>query len=94
MPVFRDTQYRGAPQSELGGAERLLLDATLAATDLVLVTPLYWYSVSSSMKLYLDCFAGALLGRGSWPGDVISDEAAVARAQHFFNLTSRPARIR
>ncbi|MFI9327740.1 flavodoxin family protein [Kitasatospora sp. NPDC052868] len=36
------------------GHERTLLDATLAATDLVFVAPLYWYSVPASAKLYLD----------------------------------------
>jgi multimeric flavodoxin WrbA len=36
-----------------GGAKKLL-DATLAATDLVVVTPLYWYSFPNRLKLYLD----------------------------------------
>ena len=31
-----------------------LLDATLAATDLVFVTPLYWYSFPNRLKRYLD----------------------------------------
>ncbi len=116
--------------------ERLLLEATLAATDLVIVTPLYWYSVSWPVKLYLDHwaswerlagadfknrmrgrtlwavsvmagenhaaagpllkvlelsaeylgarFAGALLGTGSWPGDVLRDAGAVERARNYF----------
>ncbi|GAA1220434.1 NAD(P)H-dependent oxidoreductase [Kitasatospora nipponensis] len=37
---------------------RLLLDATLAATDVVIVSPLYWYSVSAATKLYLDHWSG------------------------------------
>jgi multimeric flavodoxin WrbA len=36
------------------GNERRLLDSTLAATDLVIASPLYWFSVSTSVKLYLD----------------------------------------
>lgn len=36
------------------GDGRLLLDATLAATDLVFVSPVYWYSVPAPLKLYLD----------------------------------------
>ncbi|WP_189134439.1 flavodoxin family protein [Wenjunlia tyrosinilytica] len=36
------------------GNERTLLDATLGATDLVIASPLYWYSVSADTKLYLD----------------------------------------
>jgi len=31
-----------------------LLDATLEATDLVFVTPLYWYSFPNRLKRYLD----------------------------------------
>jgi multimeric flavodoxin WrbA len=31
-----------------------LLDATLACTDLVLVTPTYWFSFPSNLKTYLD----------------------------------------
>lgn len=36
------------------GDARMLLDATLAATDLVFVSPVYWYSVPAALKLYLD----------------------------------------
>src|SRR5690242_3664785 len=35
------------------GNEKYLLEATLAATDIVFVTPLYWYSLPSSAKLYI-----------------------------------------
>lgn len=37
-----------------GGDAKKLLDATLAASDLVVVTPLYWYSFPNRLKLYLD----------------------------------------
>jgi multimeric flavodoxin WrbA len=136
LPPFRDIEHRDDPVGEPAGVERLLLQATLAATDLVLVTPLYWYSMSWPVKLYLDHwaswerlpgvafkekmrgkalwavsvmadedvrvaepllkvlelsagylgarFAGALLGTGSWPGDVLRDEGAVARARQYF----------
>ena len=36
------------------GDTQRLLDATLAATDLVFVTPLYWYSFPNRLKRYLD----------------------------------------
>ena len=36
------------------GDAAALLDATLAATDLVIASPLYWYSVSTPVKHYLD----------------------------------------
>ena len=34
------------------------MDATFAATDLVVVSPVYWYSVAASVKLYLDYWSG------------------------------------
>lgn len=34
--------------------ERILLDATLAASDIVIASPVYWYSVSAATKHYLD----------------------------------------
>ena len=46
--------YAPAAGPQPTGNERVLLDATLRATDVVLVSPLYWYSVSASVKLYLD----------------------------------------
>src|SRR5215813_5881410 len=55
LPPFEDIRHVGDgryPQQV--GNERLLLDATLEATDLVVASPLYWYSVSASAKLYLD----------------------------------------
>ncbi|MDJ0751907.1 MAG: NAD(P)H-dependent oxidoreductase [Ardenticatenaceae bacterium] len=54
MPQFEDIRHSigvyPAPQGDMA----TLLEATLAATDLVMVTPLYWYTVSAPMKLYLD----------------------------------------
>ena len=41
----------GRPHHE---AEELLRQATLAATDIVIASPLYWYSLSSYAKRYLD----------------------------------------
>lgn len=137
LPPFRDSVRKGDPVAAPAGTERMLLDETLAATDLVLVSPLYWYSMSWAVKLYLDYwatwerlpavdfrdrmrgktlwavnvmadddltvaepllktldltarylgarFAGALLGTGSWPGDILDDAAAVARARSYFD---------
>ncbi|WP_149183056.1 NAD(P)H-dependent oxidoreductase [Streptomyces sp. TRM49041] len=44
------------PQPE--GNARRLLDATLEATDVVIASPLYWYSVCTPAKLYLDHWTG------------------------------------
>jgi multimeric flavodoxin WrbA len=54
LPAFVDQrhttgQYPG-PQGDL----KLLLDATLAATDIVFVAPVYWYSIPSPLKIYID----------------------------------------
>jgi multimeric flavodoxin WrbA len=52
---FRDVRHEGdgiypAPV----GGQCTLLEATLAATDLVIASPLYWFTVSASVKAYLD----------------------------------------
>ncbi|MDX3849617.1 flavodoxin family protein [Streptomyces sp. AK02-01A] len=55
LPPFEDLRHSGTGQyPEPDGNARLLLDATLAASDLVIASPLYWYSVSTSAKLYLE----------------------------------------
>ncbi|MFG1610416.1 flavodoxin family protein [Actinoplanes sp. NPDC049265] len=55
LPAFHDAVPAGGSLDRTPeGHERVLLDATLRATDLVVVSPLYWYSVSASVKLYLD----------------------------------------
>lgn len=55
---YVDARHSGEPWPEAPEAgrenEALLREATLAATDIVLATPLYWYSVSSWTKAYLD----------------------------------------
>jgi multimeric flavodoxin WrbA len=143
LPLFRDIRHDGDGRYPTpGGDEKLLLDATLAATDLVIASPVYWYSVSASAKLYLDHWAGwlrvpgadfkarmrgksmwavgahtskdeaaiepfqgtlrlsaeylgmrwqgALLAYANRPGQVMDDEAALARAAAFFD-TAVPA---
>jgi NADPH-dependent FMN reductase len=61
LPPFEDHRHpRGYPYPEPAGNERLLLDATIGATDLVIVSPLYWYSVSADTKLYLDYWSAWL----------------------------------
>ncbi|MER7751006.1 NAD(P)H-dependent oxidoreductase [Kitasatospora sp. NPDC097643] len=55
LPPFQDLRHTGDGRyPEPVGHERTLLDATLAATDLVFVAPLYWYSLPTTAKLYLD----------------------------------------
>lgn len=59
LPDFVDLRHNGAFQPPVGDA-RLLLEATLNATDLVLVAPLYWYGLPAPAKLYLDPWSGWL----------------------------------
>ncbi|MFJ9946488.1 flavodoxin family protein [Kitasatospora sp. NPDC091207] len=55
LPPFEDRRHsEDGGFREPVGHERTLLDATLAATDLVFVAPVYWYSLPTSAKLYLD----------------------------------------
>ncbi|MER6072253.1 NAD(P)H-dependent oxidoreductase [Streptomyces sp. NPDC001817] len=61
LPDFVDQRHEGdhvRPPSD--SPTGLLLDATLAATDIVIASPLYWYSVSGLTKRYLDHWSGWL----------------------------------
>ena len=53
LPPFRDTRH-GAGYGPPEGAAAALAESTLWATDLVFVTPVYWYSLPASAKSYLD----------------------------------------
>ncbi|AMW12261.1 flavodoxin [Streptomyces qaidamensis] len=145
VPDFEDLRHDSDHVRPTEGNVARLLDATLAATDLVIVSPLYWYSVSAQTKRYLDYwsgwlrtpgldfkatmagrtlwgvtalahtqevvadplvgtlhnsaaylgmrFGGVLLGNGSKPGDVLTDDAALTRAKTFFEQEAPPARF-
>jgi multimeric flavodoxin WrbA len=61
LPDFHDVRHTAQRiPPEPTGNERLLLEATLEATDIVIASPLYWYSVSASVKRYLDYWSGWL----------------------------------
>ncbi|WP_410605520.1 flavodoxin family protein [Amycolatopsis sp. lyj-90] len=60
LTPFVDRKHDGEDFVPPAGNERLLLDATFAATDLVIASPVYWYSVSASVKLYFDHWASWL----------------------------------
>ncbi|MEU2062104.1 NAD(P)H-dependent oxidoreductase [Streptomyces sp. NPDC013455] len=91
LPDFADLRHdsdhvRPAPDTPAG----LLLDATLWATDIVIASPLYWYSVSSLTKRYLDYwsawlrtpgldFKATMTGRTLWGIAALADhEPSVA----------------
>jgi NAD(P)H-dependent FMN reductase len=60
LPPFEDIRHDGSGGAYAAptGHARTLLDATLAATDLVFVMPVYWYSLPATVKLYLDHWSG------------------------------------
>lgn len=86
LPPFTDRRHTGdgtTPFAE--GPERIAQEATLAATDLVIASPLYWYSTSATVKTYLDYWSGWLrvpgldfkarmAGRRLWGVTVQGDE--------------------
>ncbi|MFD7706483.1 flavodoxin family protein [Streptomyces sp. NPDC059786] len=60
LPEFADLRHDSDHVRPTEGPAGLLLDATLAATDIVIASPLYWYSVSAQTKRYLDHWSGWL----------------------------------
>ncbi len=58
LPSFEDIRHSVGVYPQPTGNLKILLEATLACTDLVMVAPLYWYSLPASLKLYLDHWSG------------------------------------
>lgn len=59
LPPFVDVRHEGSgqypePEGDLGRA----LKDTLWASDLLVASPLYWYSLPAPLKLYLDHWSG------------------------------------
>lgn len=59
LPSFVDLRHDGTYPPPAGHA-KVLLDATIEATDIVLIAPLYWYSLPVSAKHYLDYWSAWL----------------------------------
>lgn len=66
LPVFSDLRHATKENwtPAVTGHARTLLEATLAATDLVMVAPVYWYSLPAAAKLYLDHWSAWLRAPG------------------------------
>ncbi|MCX5368693.1 flavodoxin family protein [Streptomyces sp. NBC_00103] len=88
LPDFEDQRHDSDHARPTEGNTALLLDATLAATDIVIASPLYWYSVSGQTKRYLDHWSGwlrtpgldfkaTLAGRTLWGVTALADEQPV-----------------
>ena len=66
LPAFADLRH-GTSENwtpTITGHARTLLEATLAATDVVMVAPVYWYSLPAAAKLYLDHWSAWLRAPG------------------------------
>ncbi|MFF8379656.1 flavodoxin family protein [Streptomyces sp. NPDC015661] len=64
LPDFQDGRHESADRQD-GENEELLRQATLDATDIVIASPLYWYTLSAQTKRYLDYWSGWLNVPGS-----------------------------
>lgn len=58
LPPFVDVRHTTGSYPPPEGDAHTLLQATLACTDLVLVAPVYWFSIPSPLKTYLDHWSG------------------------------------
>jgi len=85
LSPFEDIRHSVGVYPQPEGNEKILFDATLDATDLVFAVPLYWYSVPTSAKHYLDYWSGWLrvpdadfrarmAGKTLWVVCVLSEE--------------------
>lgn len=60
LPPFVDQRHTVGHYAPPEGDLKQLLDATLAATDVVLVAPVYWFSLPTPIKQYLDHWSAFL----------------------------------
>ncbi|MFD5267294.1 flavodoxin family protein [Streptomyces sp. NPDC058335] len=85
LPDFEDLRHDSDHVRPTEGNVALLLDATLAATDIVIASPLYWYTLSGQAKRYLDYWSGwlrtpgvdlkaTLAGRTLWGVTALAEE--------------------
>ncbi|MFY3383551.1 flavodoxin family protein [Paracidovorax sp. MALMAid1276] len=54
LPPFVDQRHTTGSYAPPEGDMKTLLEATLAATHIVFVAPVYWFSIPSPLKTYLD----------------------------------------
>lgn len=93
LPPFEDIRHHETRKYEITSEhEKVLLDETLSATDLVIASPVYWYSLSASTKLYLDYWSGwmrlpdiefkkRMATKTLWAISALSDDESTAGAQ-------------
>lgn len=89
LPPFVDRRHTVGTYPAPTGDLATLLDATMACTDLVLVTPVYWYSFPSSLKTYIDHWSAWL----RIPG-VPFKQAMAAKRLHLITTSGDEAKAR
>lgn len=93
LPPFIDLRHTAGTYPMPVGEAKPLLDVTLAATDLVFVSPVYWFSAPSPLKTYLDHwsawlripglnFKEGMAGKRLW---VIATSGSREKAQPMFD---------
>ncbi len=101
LPPFVDLRHSsgyGDPE----GTARELAEATVAATDLVIVSPVYWYSLPAAAKLYFDHWSAwmrspalklreRMAGKRLWVVLVDSDQAHEGSAAPVLDSLRRTA---
>ena len=60
LPPFVDQRHTVGQYPPPEGGLKTLADALLACTDLVAVSPVYWFSIPAPLKLALDHWSGLL----------------------------------
>lgn len=60
LPEFVDQRHTVGPYDAPTGDLQRVLDALLAATDVVAVAPVYWFSIPTPLKRVLDHWSGFL----------------------------------
>ncbi|GGW35763.1 flavodoxin family protein [Streptomyces xantholiticus] len=64
LPDFQDGRHE-TDTWPVRENEKVLRQATVGATDIVIASPLYWYTLSAQTKRYLDYWSGWLTTPGS-----------------------------
>jgi multimeric flavodoxin WrbA len=101
LPPFSDTRH-STGYGPLAPSAQVLREATMAATDLVIVTPVYWYGLAWTAKHYLDHWSGwmrdasvafkpAMKGRRLWAVIVDSDTDGEGSAYPLIETLRRTA---
>ena len=101
LPPFADTRH-STGYGPLDPSALALREATMTATDLVIVTPVYWYGLAWTAKHYLAHWSGwmrdasvpftqAMKGRRLWAVIVDSDDEAEGSAYPLIETLRRTA---